>query len=156
MIRIHILRDPFLSSSAAIDRTKQFQIQSNFKHLLQADITMPASAAMQKEWHRAITNNQREHAILGTVNAIFPSPDPSTMLNDSRIKELISWAKKVENEIFEHSEDEDEYYQLLVEKIGKVQKDLHEKMAKRLNEQSRDVYVHQNSIEIEQVGNEEI
>lgn len=117
---------------------------------------MPTSSAMQKEWHRAITNNQREHAILGTVNAIFPSPDPSTMLNDSRIKELISWAKKVENEIFEHSEDEDEYYQLLVEKIGKVQKDLHEKMAKRLNEQSRDVYVHQNSIEIEQVGNEEI
>jgi E1A/CREB-binding protein len=70
------------------------------------------------------------------VKAIFPSPDPAA-IHDQRIKDLISYARKVEKDMFEQAPDKEAYYHMLAEKIYKIQKELQEKKNRRLNEQQQ-------------------
>lgn len=56
-------------------------------------------------------------------------------MHDQRIKDLISYARKVEKDMFEVATDKEAYYHLLAEKIYKIQKELQEKKNRRLNEQ---------------------
>ena len=61
-----------------------------------------------------------------SVEAIYPVRDPMA-LQDRRVASLIQYAMKVEKTMFEAATSREEYYQLLVEKIYRIRKELEER-----------------------------
>lgn len=56
-----------------------------------------------KPWQKLIGREVKTHLVCKLIKAIFPSPDPAAM-HDQRIKDLISYARKIEKEIFEQAD----------------------------------------------------
>uniref|UniRef100_A0A914I517 histone acetyltransferase n=1 Tax=Globodera rostochiensis TaxID=31243 RepID=A0A914I517_GLORO len=86
-----------------------------------------------RDWHASITPDLRNHLVGKLVKAIFPYPNPEA-IRDRRIRDLLCYARKVENDIFETANDTEAYFHMLAEKIYKLQKELQEKKNRRRHE----------------------
>ena len=63
---------------------------------------------------------------LPRVEAIYPVQDPMA-LQDRHVASLIQYSMKVEKAMFETATSQEEYYQLVAEKIYRIRKELEER-----------------------------
>lgn len=81
----------------------------------------PANVSGTNDGPNSITRDQRDHSVHRLVQALFPTPDPSAMLNLVHMYNLVVYTKKVEMDVYEMVHSRSEYYLVLAEKISEIQ-----------------------------------
>jgi E1A/CREB-binding protein len=90
----------------------------------------PATAIINKDWQRRVTQEMRNHLVQKIITALIPITDTGTM-RDKRIINLANYARRVESETFEIANNQEEYFHKLAEKIYKIQKELEDRREKK-------------------------
>ncbi|XP_062588701.1 uncharacterized protein LOC134250361 [Saccostrea cucullata] len=87
-----------------------------------------------KEWHQSLTQDLRKHHVYLISKAIFPSHINPAFLEDERMNNLVAYARKVEGDMHDTANSREEYYDLLAERIHKIQKYLEERRLNRIQQ----------------------
>lgn len=100
------MRPPFDMSLPSVNSNLESRcssVESNIPAGLDNLVTsLPLEPAQhRKDWHLQIKEDLRYHLIVKLFKAIYPSND----LDDSRVRDVLNYARKVEREFFEHAND---------------------------------------------------
>ena len=79
-------------------------------------------------WRQDVSPDLRQHLVRKLVTTINPNRDQNALQDDG----LIQQAKNIEESMFELAQNREQYYELLAEKIYKLQKELEEKINKEM------------------------
>lgn len=93
-----------------------------------------STVSSTKNWHNSITHELRRHLIDKIIQAVLPQSDRTTVFDD-RVRILLAYAKKIEEEAYEKANSKPEYYYLLAYKIYELKNSWKEKRQKRKAEQ---------------------
>ena len=74
-------------------------------------------------WRQDVSPDLRQHLVRKLVTTINPVQDQDAQQDES----LMQYAKDIEENMFELAQSREQYYELLAEKIYKLQKELEEK-----------------------------
>lgn len=128
-------------SNRMIDRlnTEGFRKQNKVrrkqsKTLPHAEIIYKMNKANLQDWRHSLPQEKRSHIVNRFVEAILATSDPAAML-DKRMNSLNRYARRTEYIAFDKANSRSEYFQLLAEKILKIQIGLDEKRQTRNEEQ---------------------
>ena len=97
------------------------------------DVLVPNVLPLHKvlPWHKDIDLHLRNDFIQKLIQVILPKNIDLSMVRDTRMKNLVAKASKMEGDIYEAASSQEEYYYLLAEKIYQIQKELEEKRVRR-------------------------
>ena len=101
-------------------------------------------------WHSQVSDELRSQQVQKIIASILPGPEAS-VFQDKRINLLINYGQKIELDFYKAAKSTEEYYELIAEKIVKIQKELEEKgeARKRMKEQEANQQQQSNSIRSE-------
>jgi hypothetical protein len=118
------VRPPITAQNQASQQPSQIQPPNQqtvdfLSSLLPQDPRVPE---VLKDWQTRITMEMRKHLISKIVKTIYPSQDENTY-RDARMSNLLAYAYRTENEMFEQAKDQEDYFHLLAERIYKIKRD---------------------------------
>ncbi|KAI6177179.1 Cht7 [Aphelenchoides bicaudatus] len=87
------------------------------------DFTKLSLTSAEKGWHSSITDELRAYLVKKVFKAISSPTNPAAV-RDQGTKDLVDYSYKIEKELFEYSNDKEEYYRLLAEKIYKIRNEI--------------------------------
>ncbi|CAF3801275.1 unnamed protein product [Rotaria sordida] len=87
------------------------------------NINTNVSITINKEWQKYITQEMRQHLVQKIIAALMPTTYTNDV-HDEHINNLTNYARRLENEIFEIADSQEQYFHKLAEKIYKLQKEL--------------------------------
>ncbi|XP_039221843.1 uncharacterized protein LOC120318380 isoform X2 [Crotalus tigris] len=84
----------------------------------------------RKDWYENTDQDLRDYVVQRLVHAIFPAPDLA-VLKDHQVEKVVSYAKKVEGDVYQSTNHWDVYCCLIMVKLFRIEKELREKRALR-------------------------
>ena len=88
-----------------------------------------------KDWQQGITNELRNRLVQKLAHTFLPSPMLLNM-QEVRMQNLVSYARKVEGDKFIAANSRQDYYHLLAEQIFNIQTEIEEKRRQRKRHQA--------------------
>ncbi|XP_032094212.1 actin cytoskeleton-regulatory complex protein pan-1-like [Thamnophis elegans] len=89
----------------------------------------------RKDWYENTDQDLRDYVVQRLVHAIFPASDLA-LLEGRQVEKVVSYAKKVEGDVYQSTNHWDVYCCLIMVKLFKIEKALREKRTTRAHKQA--------------------
>ena len=89
------------------------------------------TSANGKPWHNDVNLQSRDHEVHKLIQSVLPNNIDPYAVRDRRMINLVAYAKKVEVDMYEGASSQEQYKNMLAEKVYKIQKELEEKRFRR-------------------------